>query len=92
MYFLTLVPTEYNFPYTDSSPRCIGFSEEPFRPDMLTANDTEGGYYSYAVMERFQPGMWGVGEVLAWWWFRNGSWVEISPPGWSTKTVNWAIF
>jgi hypothetical protein len=91
MYFLTLIPFGYELAGSDASPRCIGYSSEPFRLEQLTEHDAEVGYFVWAVQEKFPVGLWPVGEVLEWWRWTGDEWVVADPPEWSYKVNNWAI-
>jgi hypothetical protein len=92
MYFLTLVTDSYRrVAGDDSVPRCIGFSPIPFKPSCLGEHDTECGYYTHAVVEKYSEGLWQIGEVLEWWRWNGEKWVVIDPPPEHYHVSNWAI-
>jgi hypothetical protein len=91
LYFLTLLSPRYQ--ELGHEPRCIGFSETPFTPDRLTEADTEGGYYNRAVVEEYEPGLWTIGKVVAWYQFDHDQqvWHVIDVPPEHAKIAGWAL-
>lgn len=86
MYFLSLVPQ-----MAVHEPRLIGWSPEPFKPEDLTEDDTEGRYYTYAVQERYPKGLWRIGWEVSWWKFEEGSWKPCEKPKTFEKITGWAM-
>ena len=85
MYFVTLIPIEYNH-----NNRCIGFTskwEEVER--LLTYRDNEG-LYGWLVVEDYSEGFDTVSESVLWarW---DGRWVRCDRPEFANKICNWAI-
>lgn len=88
-------PSLRRFPSLRSFPRCWGYhlTREEARIGMQQSCDDEAGYYNYAVIERYQPGMYAIAEDAEWYEYNHAKreWTAIEEPEFARQTINFAI-
>ena len=74
-------------------PRCWGFyaTRDEAISGLLQYVDDECGYYNYAVIERYQSGIYATADQEQWFVYYSGTWHETSKPNFAEFIVNYAI-
>lgn len=74
--------------------RCWGFeTTRPAARKMLQRLDCESGYFTYAVIEKYQPGLYTLAESEEWykWDKRKHCWVDAEKPRYFHPIINHAL-
>jgi hypothetical protein len=94
---VTVIPYHPNDPakLVHFFPRCWGFyaTREKARNGLLALVDDECGYYTHAIIERYQDGIYAHCDQEEWYAFdfEKKSWQPCPKPEFSEFTVNYAI-
>ena len=53
--------------------------------------DSETGYYTHVIIERYTPGIWALADMEEWYEWRDDKWHPIEQPEWARQVVNYAM-
>ena len=75
--------------------RCWGFyhTREEARDGLKYRCDDECGYYNYAIIEEFEPGIYTAAKNEEWYMydFNAREWLLVAKPEFSVNTINYGI-
>ncbi len=68
------------------------FSLEEAVSGMQRCVDTEAGYYRYAIIENFTPGIYALAVTEDWYeWVNDAGWVPCSKPESERQIINYGM-